>query len=166
MSVILSPFLILITALAIPALFIFLIGAVLQAFCVIWSPFAGIVCFRIARSEGLKATDHAIFGAVYALLLLVPWIYLTRRMRNEEFSKSDYAMAYICVYAFWLSVMICHCIYAIFATADSNLWYYSLLNIRLAMYLLVPISIGIFLLIKSLKLLLHRRSTGELYRHL
>lgn len=62
--------------------------------------------------------------------------------------------------------MICHCIYAIFATADSNLWYYSLLNIRLAMYLLVPISIGIFLLIKSLKLLLHRRSTGELYRHL
>ena len=166
MSVILAPFLIIITALAIPALVIFLIGAVLQAFCVIWAPFAGYVCFRLARGKGLKATDHAVFGVVYALLLFAPWLYLTRRMRNEGFSKGNYVAAYILVYAFWLSIMICHCIYAIFATADSNLWYYSLFNVKLAMYLLVPISIGAFLSIKSLKELLVRRARGELYQRL
>ena len=166
MSVILAPFLIIITSLAIPALVIFLIGAVMQAFCVIWAPFAGYVCFRLARGKGLKAADHAVFGAVYALLLFAPWLYLTRRMRNEGFSKGDYVAAYVLVYAFWLSIMICHCIYAIFATGDSNLWYSSLLNVRLAIYLLVPISIGAVLLIKSSKELLSRRARGELYQSL
>ena len=166
MDFILAPFLILITSLAIPAFFIFVIGAALQAFCVIWAPFAGFICFRIARSEGLKTTDHAVFGAAYALLLLAPWIYLMRGMRNKGFSRGDYVTAYILVYAFWLSIMICHCIYAIFATADSNLWYSSLLDIRLAIYLLVPISIGVFLLTRSLKELFRRRSTDELQQGL
>ena len=55
MSVILAPFLIIITSLAIPALVIFLIGAVMQAFCVIWAPYARICMLPPRARERLES---------------------------------------------------------------------------------------------------------------
>jgi len=138
---------------------ILLSGVILQAVCLIWAPVAGAICFRIARDKGLPTADYAVFGAVYALLLLVPWLHLIRRMNNRGFSKGEYDTAYFCVYAFWLSIIICHCLYIVlFVAGDSS--------VLLLAYLFAPVPVGAFALTKSVKSLLRRHSNGELYGRL
>ena len=83
------------------------------ALCIAWSPFAALACARIARRKGLSARRYAIYGAIYSVLLFLPWRHLIRRMRGEPVSRASVRNAYEAVYAVAAILLICNIVYLI-----------------------------------------------------
>lgn len=76
-------------------------------FCVAWAPFAALVCALIAsRKTELEVWKHALAGAVYSALLLMPWIYLVMRMLGRRFSRKTIRPIYICLYLLWMCLIV------------------------------------------------------------
>lgn len=77
-----------------------------QVACVIWSPFAGLMCAIIARRLGLSVWRHALAGAICSVLLLGPWIFLIQRMRNRRVSYDHFVNPiYFALYTTWITVI-------------------------------------------------------------
>ena len=72
-----------------------------QAFCIIWSPVAAVICGLTAHKRGLNVLRYAIFGAVCSMLLFVPWLYVLRRMRNEQKETKMLSFNYDALYIMW-----------------------------------------------------------------
>ena len=86
-----------------------IIAMLFQSFCLVWAPFAALVCGLIARKQGMNAMRYAATGAVYSALLFVPWLWLTRSMRSgrtltEVSSTSSYKLLYIA----WMLWIVAH----------------------------------------------------------
>ena len=92
------------------------------ALCIAWSPFAALICARIARRNGLSARRYAMYGAMYSALLFLPWRHLTRQMRGEPVFINSIRGAYRIVYALAALLLACH-IY--FAITESGIFGYS-----------------------------------------
>ncbi|MDE2685995.1 MAG: hypothetical protein OXI16_00635 [Chloroflexota bacterium] len=80
--------------------------ALFQVACVIWSPFAALICAVIARKTGLSVWKYALAGAIGSTLLFVPWIFLIQRMRNKRISYDEVVKPiYMGLYAIWGTVI-------------------------------------------------------------
>ena len=83
------------------------------ALCIAWSPFAALICARIARRNGLSARRYAMYGAMYSVLLFLPWRHLTRWMRGEPVFLNSIKNAYVVVYVVAALVLACHLFYVV-----------------------------------------------------
>ena len=83
------------------------------ALCIAWSPFAALICARIARRNGLSARRYAMRGARYSALLFLPWRHLTRQMRGEPVFLNSIKEAYLVVYALAALSLACHVFYVV-----------------------------------------------------
>ena len=91
-------------------LFVELFNQAVAVLGLVWMPCAALICALTARSRGLSVTRYAIAGAVYSILLSLPWIYLWFRMRNRPLPFFIIVAGYVFLYVTWifahLSVMI------------------------------------------------------------
>ena len=85
----------------------------LAALCIAWSPFAALTCARIARRNGLNARRYAMLGAMYSVLLFLPWLYLTLRMRGKPVFRDSIKSAYSVVYVVAALLLACHIFFLI-----------------------------------------------------
>ena len=67
------------------------IAFVIAILCVAWTPFAALICARIAQRRGLNVKRPAVHGAIYSALLFLPWRHLTRQMRGEPINRGNIA---------------------------------------------------------------------------
>ena len=63
------------------------------------SPFAAIRMFRMAGDRELDPTRYAILGAVYSILFVFPWLYLSATVRGRSFPISGVLFV---LYVAWL----------------------------------------------------------------
>lgn len=63
--------------------------ALFQIACVIWAPFAALMCAIISHRMGLSIWKYALAGAICSVLMLAPWIFLMQRMRNRRISYDE-----------------------------------------------------------------------------
>ena len=82
--------------------FVLVIFYMLAAIGLLWSPVAAYTCARVARSKGVDARRYAIAGAIYSILLFLPWIYLWSKLRNKPLRGITVAIGYVLLYALWL----------------------------------------------------------------
>lgn len=61
-------------------------------------------------------------GAIYAVLLFLPWLHLTRAMRGEPVSRASVRNAHRAAYAAAVGMLICHIVYLI---AEISLYPYA-----------------------------------------
>ena len=72
---------------------------------ILWAPFGGLICALRARSLGLPVARFAVVGVAYSLAMLLPWIYLVRRMNGGWFSDGLISAAYILLYTVWAAMV-------------------------------------------------------------
>ena len=77
-------------------------GALLVIPAILWTPGAALVTARLARSQGLDVRRHAVVGAWFSALLLVPWVLLLNAMRQGTASHREVRPAYISQHVVWL----------------------------------------------------------------
>ena len=65
---------------------------------VLWSPFAALICARVAHTRGLESRKYAAAGAVYSLLFFWPWVYLIARMYGKSIPGAVIRGAYVLLY--------------------------------------------------------------------
>ena len=61
-----------------PTLLAFCATFAITTLCLAWTPFAALICARIARRRCLNINRPAVHGALYSALLFLPWRHLTR----------------------------------------------------------------------------------------
>ena len=83
-----------------------IVGMALLAIGALWSPFASLICNRIARANGLDTDAYTGAGFGYSALFFLPWFYLVARMNDRIFSRSAIAVVYVLVFAIWLSLIL------------------------------------------------------------
>ena len=66
--------------------------------CIAWTPFAALICARIARQRGLSPKCPAVHGAIYSVILFVPWLHLTRQMRGDPITRENIDLAHTLTY--------------------------------------------------------------------
>ena len=69
---------------------------------IVWAPFAALISASQARRRG--STDwryYRMVGALYSVLLLLPWIYLTLRLAGRTVPLSLIRGVYIAIYVLW-----------------------------------------------------------------
>ncbi len=87
--------------------------AVLQMFGMIYAPIASTICAAIAYRRHLHIIRYAVIGLIYSSLFFIPWLYLVKRMRQDDFSSSTIRSAYQILFASWGGVL-CAYIYIIY----------------------------------------------------
>ncbi len=65
----------------------------------IWSPIAAYIAFRRARQSGLAPVRYMFIGALYSILLIIPWFILIGKMDDIE---SSTGWAFWALYISWL----------------------------------------------------------------
>ena len=83
-------------------LFVFPFMVLLAALGLLWAPFGALICALTAKSRGLSIRSHAIAGAVYSILFLVPWFYLWAWQRNRPLSAFTSGSGYFLLYGLWI----------------------------------------------------------------
>ena len=81
---------------------------VITTLCIAWTPFAALICARIARRKGLSATRLAVHAAIYSALLFLPWRHLIRQMRGASITRASVNGAYTFVYVYAALVLASH----------------------------------------------------------
>ena len=66
--------------------------------CLAWTPFAALICARIARRRGLSIKRPALHGAIYSFILFVPWLHLTRQMRGDPITRENIDLTHTLTY--------------------------------------------------------------------
>lgn len=74
------------------------LSAVLILSGAIWSPFAAVKAWRLARRAGLSPVRYALLGALYSVLLVVPSVYLLRRLRGQSLPRNLVVASYWVLY--------------------------------------------------------------------
>ena len=128
----------------------FLIGAFfifLPVFGAFWSPFAALITFQRARRKSLDTKRYTLYGALYSLLLIMPWIYFIRRMSGKRFPSALIRLGYVILYFMW----VVSGVMGVLALTSFKLNYHSLhgpfsdyphqaiLNTAIAIYLLATV---------------------------
>ena len=90
------------------SLLAFFITFAITTLCLAWSPFAALICARIARQRGLNINRPALHGAIYAALLFFPWRHLTRQMRGAPITRAKINSAYFFAYLLAALVLASH----------------------------------------------------------
>ena len=148
----------LVSMLFISCLFIIISVWTFQFLCIIWSPFAGLICALIARKKGLNALRYALIGALYSALLFAPWRFLVQRMRNRRFSYE--AVERDCVwwlYSLWVGTIVAN---AAMVAAVLRLLNTEWTEIYFFPIALIPVAVGMPTWILSIRASLHRRSNA------
>ena len=65
----------------------------------IWSPIAAYIAFRRAHQSGLAPVRYMFLGALYSILLIIPWFILIGKMDDIE---SSTGWAFWVLYISWL----------------------------------------------------------------
>ena len=69
---------------------------------IVWAPIAGLITAKQARRRGLTNTRYyGMVGALYAALLLLPWIHLTLRLSGRAVPLWLIRTVYVALYIFW-----------------------------------------------------------------
>ena len=69
---------------------------------IVWAPIAGLITAKQARRRGLTNTRYyGMVGALYATLLLLPWIHLTLRLSGRTVPLWLIRAVYVALYIFW-----------------------------------------------------------------
>ena len=76
---------------------------IVAVICLLWSPVAAYACARAARAKGLDARRYAIAGAIYSILLFLPWIYLWSKLRDKPLRSMTVTAGYVLLYLAWLA---------------------------------------------------------------
>ena len=70
-------------------------------FGLVWAPIGATICALAARKVGLPARRYAVAGAIYSVLLFLPWMYLLLRVLGRSPSTLVIRQAYVAVYGAW-----------------------------------------------------------------
>ena len=76
--------------------------AVIGVVCV---PLAALASFVLAKAKGMRGREHALRGARYSALLLLPWIYFTVRMGGAFVPRAVVAATYGALYTCWMALI-------------------------------------------------------------
>ena len=90
------------------SLLAFSITFAITTLCIAWTPFAALICARIARRRCLNTNRPALHGAIYAALLFFPWRHLTRQMRGDPITRAKINSAYFFAYLLAALVLASH----------------------------------------------------------
>ncbi len=69
----------------------------------LWSPFAALISWHVARRRGLNERRHALAGAAYSVFLLLPWILLLVELLGRRVPWFAVLLSYVLLYFVWLS---------------------------------------------------------------
>lgn len=116
---------------------------VITTLCIAWSPFAALICARIARQRELNIKRPALHGAIYSIVLFIPWRHLTRQMRGDPISYRDITDAYTVTFIFAALALASH-ISFIF------MWWYSESTITHILDSIITSTIGALTLVAGL----------------
>ena len=94
-----------------PTLLAFCATFAITTLCLAWSPFAALICARIARRRCLTIKRPALHGAIYSALLFFPWQHLTRQMRGEPITLANTKDAHRVAYVIAALVLASHFIF-------------------------------------------------------
>ena len=94
-----------------PTLLAFCATFAITTLCLAWTPFAALICARIARRRELSIKRPAAHGATYAALLFFPWQHLTRQMRGEPITRANIKDAHRVAYVIAGIVLASHFIF-------------------------------------------------------
>ena len=84
------------------------LGSALLVIGILFSPFAALKCARVAEDKGLSMWRYALVGGLFSIALLLPWMYLIRRMQGTQVSYKSIRWSYLALYIFWLLLLITH----------------------------------------------------------
>ena len=87
---------------------------VIAILCVAWTPFAALICARIARQRELSIQRPALHGAIYSALLFLPWRHLIRQMRGASITRANINSAYFFAYLLAALALASH-LFVVFA---------------------------------------------------
>ena len=73
---------------------------------ILWSPFGGMICARMARRRGLPAGRYARAAWSYSAQFLIPWIYLVAVLRGNPTNRETSRIDYIFIYTLWAVVAL------------------------------------------------------------
>ena len=73
---------------------------------VAWMPFAVLITFLIAYMRNQDTKLYTQRGALYSLLLIMPWIYLTVRMFGNRVPTGLIKTGYIILYFLWAAATV------------------------------------------------------------
>ena len=90
------------------------------AFGALWAPFGGLICARVAKSNGLAVRGNAVRGAAYSLCLLLPWAYFVRRLSGKRTPASCVIAGYVFLYICWFMLLFAKGIAMVIGIAGPN----------------------------------------------
>ena len=73
---------------------------------IIWAPFGGAICARMARRKGLPAGRYSTAAWSYSAQFLIPWIYLVIALRGNPTNRATSRIDYIFIYALWTVIAL------------------------------------------------------------
>ena len=126
----------------------------------LWSPIAAYSCGRAAQARGLNTRRYAVAGAIYSILLFLPWLYLWSNLRNKPLGGNTIALGYILTYGLWLLGpigVVCTTITVAFDHDRDPVW----TIILLVMLTMVVISVLHQIVAKSTVKSTHSHSSGQ-----
>ena len=68
----------------------------------VWSPFAALITWRMARSRGLDGERYALAGAAFSIFLLLPWLLLVTALHKRYVPDTAVRLSYVLLYFAWL----------------------------------------------------------------
>ena len=70
--------------------------------CLVWSPFAAVITWRIARRQGLDGGRYALMGAASSIFMLLHWPLLVVTLLTTRVPVWTTRLCYIMLYVVWL----------------------------------------------------------------
>ena len=90
---------------------------------IVWAPIAGLITAKQARRRGLTNTRYyGMVGALYAALLLLPWIHLTLRLSGRTVPLRLIRAVYITVYILWAFYLLVTYVLGLSLEGNPTMW--------------------------------------------
>ena len=72
----------------------------------LWAPFNAFLCFRAAKKQGMDGWRYGVAGAIYAIFLFAPGMYLLMRLRGNTVQRPQIILAYVALYGLWCCALV------------------------------------------------------------
>ena len=82
------------------------LGAMVLACGIVFAPVGSVVCALIARKRELSIWRYALAGAVHSALMLLPLLYLIKKMQGKPMQAETVTWGIRVAYFVWLSYLI------------------------------------------------------------
>ena len=69
----------------------------------LWSPFASLIAWRIARHKGLDGRRYAMSGAAYSVFMFLPWVHLIAGLSGYRVPRFPITVTYLLLHWSWLT---------------------------------------------------------------